>query len=78
MEQFRRPLGVLLASVLVFVVCLIVTAATVSVDTIWPQMVFGWLAVLALATGLGALAVIAWRLVRRPKPRNDEERPATR
>lgn len=65
MEQFRRPLGVLIAGAVVALLGYAVVAAQDSGDT--AVSLTGWVAALALVVALGALAVIVWRLVRSPR-----------
>lgn len=63
MDEFRRPLGVLIASVLIGAVGYLLMAAlrdsTLALFASWVVTSACWLA------GVGAIAVIAWRLIRR-------------
>lgn len=69
MTEFRRPLGVLLLSVLLFGASLVVVLIDANSDTssgslIVVSAVLGWLGILGF---LGALVVITYRLIRRPR-----------
>jgi uncharacterized integral membrane protein len=63
MEQFRRPLGVLIAGTVVALLGYAVVAAQNSGNT--AVSLTGWLASIALVVALGASAVIVWRLIRK-------------
>ena len=67
MQPFRRPLGVILFSVLAIVVGVVMSevAAHAPGNPWWLAMIGGWVAAIAFFVALGALALIAWRLVRR-------------
>lgn len=65
MEQFRRPLGVLIAGAVVALLGYVVVAAQDSGAT--AVSVTGWVATIGLVVALAALGVIVWRLVRTPR-----------
>jgi cyanate permease len=63
MEQFRRPLGILIAGMAVALLGFTVVAAQNSGSV--AVSLTGWAASIGLLAALGALGVIVWRLVRK-------------
>jgi hypothetical protein len=64
MESFRRPLGVLIAAALAWLIAtLLLTGANVSDPWITAVGLFG---ASGFFVGLGAVVLIVWRLIRKP------------
>jgi heme A synthase len=65
MELFRRPLGVLIGALTLGVLCLAIAKS--NQDSNGDAVgVLGLVGVIGLYVALGALAVIVWRLIRKP------------
>jgi len=64
MEQFRRPLGILISGMAIALLGFAVVAAQNNGSL--AVSLTGWAASIGLLVALGSLAVIVWRLVRKP------------
>jgi hypothetical protein len=65
MEAFRRPIGVLIGALTLGVLCLAIAQANQDSNN-QAVGVVGLVGVIGLYVAVGAVAVIVWRLVRKP------------